>query len=340
MDSSGGPTRRAVLAVLAAVAVAGCADDGGSEAAAQASGAAPTGVPAVGASGGPARLPAPAPAADFAALERAHDARLGVFAVATGSGAEVAYRADERFAFCSTFKALAVAAVLGRRSIADLEERITFTGAEVDSISPITRDRVATGMTVRELCDAAVRFSDGTAANLLVRDVGGPAALTAYLRGLGDTVSRIDHYEPELNEDPPGDPRDTTTPRAIAADFRTVVLGDALAADRRALLRDWLERNTTGDRRIRAGLPAGWRAADKTGTGNYGRANDIAVAWPPDAGPGAGSGGRPGAASGPTGPIVLAVMSDRAGYGTEPDESLIAAATALVVAGLGGTAVG
>lgn len=281
---------------------------------------------------------APVPAEAFVELERAHDARLGVFAVATGTGVVVAYRADERFAFCSTFKALAAAAVLDRRPVAALEERITFTRAEVNSISPITKDRVDTGMTVRELCDAAVRFSDGTAGNLLMRDVGGPAGLTAYLRGLGDAVSRMDQYEPELNEDPPGDPRDTTTPRAIAEDFRRLVLGDALPADKRALLRDWLERNTTGDKRIRAGLPAGWTAADKTGTGDYGRANDIAVAWPPYAAGASDASDAPSLSRDSTGPIVLAVMSDRIGYDAEPDESLIAAATAHVVAGLGGTA--
>ncbi|MGW0663683.1 class A beta-lactamase [Streptodolium elevatio] len=337
-----GPTRRAVLAALAAVPLVGCGDGKNSGSAAKSSASR---TPGSGASQGtaapsqrPGAAPAPAvmpvPAEVFAELERAHDARLGVFAVATGTGAALAYRADERFAFCSTFKALAAAAVLRRRPVSDLDERITFTREEVNSISPIAKDRVATGMTVRELCDAAVRFSDGTAGNLLMREVGGPPGLTAYLRGLGDTVSRMDQYEPYLNEDPPGDPRDTTTPRAIAEDFRLLVLGDELPADRRALLRDWLERNTTGDKRIRAGLPVGWKAADKTGTGDYGRANDVAVVWPPVASPTT-STSTPTSGPGP-GPIVLAVMSDRVGYDAEPDESLIAAATARAVAGLGG----
>jgi beta-lactamase class A len=124
-----------------------------------------------------------------------------VYALATGTGATVAYRADERSAFCSTFKTLAAAAVLHR--------------------NPITKDHIATGMTIRQLCDAAIRYSGGTAGNLLMRDIGGPAQLTAYLRGLGDSISRMDNYEPELNRDRPQDPRDTTTPRAITADHHS-----------------------------------------------------------------------------------------------------------------------
>jgi beta-lactamase class A len=148
-------------------------------------------------------------------------------------------------------------------------------------------------------------------------DIGGPAQLTAYLRGLGDTTSRMDHDEPVLNRARPQDPRDTTTPRAIATDYRKLALGDGLTTDKRALLTDWLERSTTGAKRIRAGLPKGWRVADKTGTGDYGRANDIAIVWPPH-----------------TAPLVVAIMSDRSGYDTPPKESLIADATVLIVSGL------
>jgi beta-lactamase class A len=169
-----------------------------------------------------------------------------VYALATGTGATVAYRADERFAFCSTFKTLAAAAVLHRNPISHLDKRVTYTKADVNSISPITKDHIATGMTIRQLCDAAIRYSDGTAGNLLMRDIGGPAQLTAYLRGLGDTISRMDNYEPELNRDRPQDPRDTTTPRAIAADHHKLVLGGRQDRNR-----------------------------------NYGGANDIAIVWPP-----------------------------------------------------------
>ncbi|MEU2758414.1 MULTISPECIES: serine hydrolase [Streptomyces] len=141
--------------------------------------------------------------------------------------------------------------------------------------------------------------------------------MTDYLRELGDTVSRLDHYEPELHQVRPGDPADTTTPRAIAADYRTVILGDTLARDQRALLTDLLERNKTGGNRIRAGVPKGWRVADKTGTGQYGRANDIAIVWPP--------GSRP---------LVLAIMSERSGREARPSEPLIAEATEHVTAAL------
>ncbi|WP_043263026.1 class A beta-lactamase [Streptomyces sp. CT34] len=299
-----GPSRRALLAAAALLPLAGCS--GGER-------------PTTRSSPAPGRHPSASPdtTARFAALEGTYRARLGVYAVATGTGATASYRADERFALCSTFKPLAAAAVLHHTPSGRLDRRVTYTAADVNSISPITKDHIATGMTLRQLCDAAIRYSDGTAGNLLMRDIGGPAQLTAYLRQLGDTTSRMDHYEPELNRVRPGDPRDTTTPRAIAADYRELVLGDALTADRRALLGDWLERGTTGARRIRAGLPRGWRVADKTGTGDYGRANDIAVVRPPH-----------------TSPLVVAIMSDRAGYSTPPQDALIAATTKLLVSAL------
>jgi beta-lactamase class A len=303
-----GPSRRSLLVAGALLPLAGCG-----EADRAASGPSPT----------PSRRsPSAAPSPSrtrLAALEREYGARLGVYALATGTGATVAHRADERFAFCSTFKALAAAAVLHRNPLSHLEERVTYTEADVDSISPITEDHIATGMTIRQLCDAAVRHSDGTAGNLLMRDIGGPTQLTAYLRDLGDTTSRMDHYEPELNDVRPKDPRDTTTPRAIAADFHKLLLGDALTSDKRALLKDWLLRNGTGvgARRIRAGLPRGWTVADKTGTGNWGRANDIAVVWPPG-----------------TAPLVMAVMSDRPGHDAPPRDALLAEAAAQIVSAL------
>ncbi|GAA4053015.1 class A beta-lactamase BlaC [Streptomyces shaanxiensis] len=240
-----------------------------------------------------------------------------MYALHTGTGTTVAHRADERFAFCSTFKALAVAAVLDGNPLSHLDTRVTYGWNDINSISPVTRKNVDRGMTIRQLCDAAVRHSDGTAANLLLRDLGGPRRLTAYLRELGDTVSRLDHYEPELHRARPGDPNDTTTPRAIAADYRGIVLGDALATDRRALLTDLLVRNTTGGNRIRAGLPKGWRVADKTGTGTYGRANDTAVVWPPR-----------------SAPLVLAFMSERSEREAPPSEAVIAEATEHVAAAL------
>lgn len=301
------PSRRMVLGAALLVPLAGCASE--------AAGARPSpgrSSPPVPPSATPPRH-IDAPKA-LAALEREHDARLGVYALATGTGDLVTHRADERFAFCSTFKPLAVAALLHRGPASVLDERIAVTAEDIDSIAPITQERVGSRMTVRELCDAAIRYSDGVAADLLVRELGGPGALTAYLRRLGDRVSRMDSYEPELNGNGPKDERDTTTPRAIAADYRALVLGNALAVKQRALLLDWLERSTTGAERIRAGLPKGWRRlAHKTGTGNYGRANDIGIAWP---------------GQGP--PLLIAIMTDRDGYDAAPRERLIAEAAAYV----------
>ncbi len=258
---------------------------------------------------------APDVAGRFAELERQYQARLGVWVRAGDSTATIAYRADERFAFCSTFKAPLVAAVLDKNPLTHLDTVVAYTSADIRSTSPITEQHVQTGMTIGQLCDAAIRYSDGTAANLLLADIGGVPAFTSYLRGLGDPVSRLDQEEPELNRDAPGDERDTTTPRAIGGVYQRLVLGDALTPDKRAMLTDWMARNTTGGKRIRAGFPADWKVIDKTGSGDYGRANDVAVVWPP--------GGVP---------HVVAIMSDRAagGYDAEPSDALVAAATKCV----------
>jgi beta-lactamase class A len=255
----------------------------------------------------------------FAELEQKYQARLGVYVPATGAMAEIAHRADERFAFCSTFKAPLVAAVLHQNPPTHLDKVITYSGDDIRSISPVTKQHVHEGMTIGQLCDAAVRYSDGTAANLLLTDVGGPAGFTGYLRSLGDTVSRLDQEEPELNRNPPGDERDTTTPRAISLVYQQLVLGDALNVEKRKMLIDWMARSTTGAKRIRAGFPADWKVVDKTGTGDYGRANDVAAVW------------SPGGAA-----YVVAIMSDRAGgYDAEPSDALIAAAATAVAEVLG-----
>ncbi|MEH1124313.1 class A beta-lactamase [Micromonospora sp. CPCC 206061] len=252
-------------------------------------------------------------------LERKYKARLGVYALATGTDATIAHRADERFAFCSTFKGLAAAAVLSSNPLSHLDTVVRYTENDLMKSSAITRRHVDTGMTIRQLCDAAVRHSDGTAGNLLLRDLGGPAALTAYTRGLGDTVTRMDRWEPALTTAVPGDPRDTTSPRALGSTYQKIVLGDALPSDKRAFLRDLLERNATsvGARRIRAGVPKGWTVADKTGTGAYGTINDVGIAWPPG-----------------SAPLVLAIMSSKAGKDAEYNQVLIAEATAYVVTAL------
>lgn len=293
-------TRRAFLAAAALLPVVGCGKDERTPAAAL-----------------PSPTPTPIDTSRLRRLERRFDARLGVYAVNTGTGAELAYRSEERFAFCSTFKGLAAAAVLDRRSLPELDTVVRYTEADLMASSSITRDHVETGLTLGEACDAAIRFSDGTAGNLLLRELGGPAGLTKYLRSLGDEVTRSDRTEPHLARHTPGDPRDTTHPRAIAADYRKIVLGDALPRAERAFLRDLLERNTTGGKRIRAGLPRSWTVADRTGSGNYGIVNDIAIAWPPR-----------------SAPLVVAVMSRRRAVDAVPDEALIAETAAVVAAAL------
>jgi beta-lactamase class A len=227
------------------------------------------------------------PEARLAALEQGVGGRLGVAALETGSGRRIGYRAEERFALCSTFKALAGAQALSRvdRGEDRLDARITFAARDLVTYSPITETRVGAGMTLAEVCEAAITVSDNTAGNLLLDRQGGPAGLTAYLRGLGDGVTRLDRRETALNEATPGDPRDTTTPDAMLETLRRVLLDDALTPGSRAQLVTWLVESKTGGKRLRAGLPEGWRIGDKTGTGSHGATNDVAVAWPPGRAP-------------------------------------------------------
>ncbi|HET7814481.1 MAG TPA: class A beta-lactamase [Candidatus Baltobacteraceae bacterium] len=224
-------------------------------------------------------------------LERESGGRLGVFAVDTGSGRTVEHRSHERFAMCSTFKLCAVAAVLQRvdRGEERLERPVSYTERDLLEYAPVTRAHVREGqMRVRDLCAAAIEFSDNTAANLLVASVGGPAAVTRSIRSFGDPQTRLDRIEPALNTAIPGDVRDTTTPAAIARDMQRFVTGDTLKPASRELLKEWLLKSQTGATTLRAGLPQHWVAGDKTGTGGahnaYGDSdtrNDVAIAWPP-----------------------------------------------------------
>lgn len=241
------------------------------------------------------------------ALERTHAARLGVYAANTRTGATVAYRAWERFPMCSTFKPLAAAAILRRRDAAYLDRLVRYTGDDLVDGSPITEDHAGTGMRVGELCAAAICYSDNTAGNLLLRQVGGPGGVTAFCRSIGDTWTRLDRYETELNTAIPGDPRDTTTPGAIGRDYARLVLGHALCPGDRQQLTRWLEANTTSTHRFGAGLPRHWDLGDKTGSGSYGTANDVGIAWT-----GAGT------------PIVLAVLTTKHVQDAEWDDALIA----------------
>src|SRR5271156_4335271 len=221
--------------------------------------------------------------AALAALEKTHGGRLGVCVLDVATGRRVEHRADERFAMCSTHKFLAAAFVLQRvdRGEDSLERRIPYSKENLVTSSPITEKHVGDGMTLGELCEAALTLSDNTAANLILESLGGPAGFTSRARALGDDVTRLDRIETALNEAKIGDPRDTTTPAAMAENVRKLVLGEALSAPSREKLANWVIANKTGDKRLRAGIPKGWRVGDKTGSGPNNATNDIAVIWPP-----------------------------------------------------------
>jgi beta-lactamase class A len=213
--------------------------------------------------------------------------RLGVSMLDTQTRAAFAHNGDDRFPMCSTFKFLLAAAVLKR--VDDEKEQlgrlIPVTEGDVVPGSSHIKAAVPGGLTVAQLCEASMIYSDNTAANLLLAELGGPQAVTALARTLGDTVTRLDRNEPTLNESIPSDPRDTTTPNAMLSDMQALLLGEALSAASKKQLTQWLVGNKTGDTRLRAGLPQGWRAGDKTGTGERGSTNDIAIIWPPDRAP-------------------------------------------------------
>ncbi|PJG50447.1 class A beta-lactamase [Bradyrhizobium forestalis] len=215
--------------------------------------------------------------------ERNSGGRIGVYAENLATGAKLAWRADERFVMCSTFKASLAACVLARvdRGEEQLAATIAYDKADLLDYTPVAKQNLAAGkMSVGEMCKAIVELSDNTCANLLLARIGGPAALTAFWRSLGDTTSRLDHNEPELNRSPPGNPQDTTTPAAMANNLRRLVLGEALSAQSRVQLTDWMVNCKTGANRLRGGLPASWKIGDKTGNNGKDASGDIAVAWP------------------------------------------------------------
>ncbi len=224
----------------------------------------------------------------IAAIEGASGGRLGVAALDTGTGRRVDHRADERFPLCSTHKLLTAAAILARvdRGGLDLARRVPFGPADLLGYAPVTRAAVGEGaLTVEALCVAAVRWSDNTADTLLLRLLGGPAGWTAWVRSTGDAVSRLDRTEPALNEAAPGDPRDTTTPSAMLHDLDAVLLGDALSAGSRARLEGWMTGSGLTDDLLRAGLPPGWRVADKSGAGDNGTRADVGILRRPGGAP-------------------------------------------------------
>lgn len=282
-----------------------------------------------GGCGGPARTAASTPAASrtsttpvrvtkaLAALEKKYDARLGLYALDTGTGRTVTYHADERFAHCSTHKALSAGVLLMRTSDARLGRVVRYGRDDVLPYSPVTSAHVKHGLPLRDVIKAALRYSDNTAANLMLARLGGPVGLQRSMRRLGDATTHLNGTEPTLNTVPPGTTRDTSTPRALGTDLRRFLLGDALPPAHRRLMVSWMRGNTTGGEQIRAGVPKGWTVADKTGSGDYGVTNDIAVVW------------RPSGA-----PVVLALLSHRRVKDAEPDNALLAAATRAAIPGL------
>ena len=224
----------------------------------------------------------------LAAYERETGGRIGLYAENLASGAKIAWRAEERFVMCSTFKASLAAFVLARVDRGDdrLEDMVAYGAADILDYAPVAKQNLAAGaMSVSEMCKAIVELSDNTCANLLLARSGGPEALTAFWRATGDTVSRLDHNEPELNRSPPGDPHDTTTPVAMAGNLRRFVLGQVLSTSSRQHLTEWLVGCRTGNNRLRGGLPREWKVGDKTGNNGKDASGDIAIAWPDAGGP-------------------------------------------------------
>jgi len=225
----------------------------------------------------------------LAELESSSAGRLGISAINTANNTRIEYRAEERFPFCSTGKIMVAAAILkqSENNPALLQKQIMYSQKDVDKseYAPITKEYVDNGMSVGELCKAAMEYSDNAAMNLLMKILGGPEEVTAYARSIHDNIFRLDRWEPELNTAMPGDMRDTTSPTAMVTSLQRLALGNILALPQREQLQTWLKGNTTGSLRIRAGVPKGWVVGDKTGSGSYGTTNDIAIIWPPKCSP-------------------------------------------------------
>ncbi|GAB4222774.1 MAG: class A beta-lactamase BlaA [Gammaproteobacteria bacterium] len=252
----------------------------------------------------------------LAALETSAQGHLGVFAIDTSTNTYFQYQAQQRFPVGSTAKVMAVAAIL-KTSMEQknlLNQTIHYTKNDLVTYSPITQKHVATGMTLAELCKAAITLSDNSAMNLIMKKLGGPAAVTKFARTIDDTQFRLDRWETALNSAIPGDARDTSTPAAMAQSLKKLALGNILAQSTRDLLQTWLKNNTTGNERIRAGVPKNWVVGDKTGTSSYGTTNDIGIIWPPHCSP-----------------LVVAIYFTQANKEATPRSDVIAKATNIVM---------
>ncbi|MEC1270745.1 class A beta-lactamase [Bacillus vallismortis] len=250
----------------------------------------------------------------FVQLEKKFDAKLGVYAIDTGTNKTISYRSNERFAYASTYKVLAAAAVLKKNTIEKLNEVIHYSKDDLVTYSPITEKHVDTGMSLKEIAEAAIRYSDNTAGNILLQQLGGPKGFEKSLKQIGDHVTKANRFETDLNSAIPGDIRDTSTAKALATDLKAFTVDNNLTPDKRTILTDWMRGNATGDELIRAGAPIGWEVGDKSGAGSYGTRNDIAIVWPPH-----------------RAPIVVAILSNRFTEDAHYDNALIAEAAKVVL---------
>jgi len=229
---------------------------------------------------------APAGAASLKSIQKKVGGRMGVHVLDSQSGKRLAFGDDHRFAMASTFKVPLVAALLWQvdHGAFPLAHALSVDKQDLVANSPVLEPRIAAGTTemeVRELCAAAITFSDNTAANVLLAGMGGPAALTTFIRSIGDETTRFDRIEPELNSNLPDDPRDTTTPRAMADTMLKIFTQNVLSLASRAMLIEWMSASRNGLDRVRAGLPKSWPVSDKIGTGANGAFNDLVITWPP-----------------------------------------------------------
>ena len=313
---------RALVACCAVtLAVAGCG--AGSDAAAPAPavlGSAASSAPATTAPSPEAADidPVPTDTAAWEGLEEEFDARLGLYALDTATGREVVWRADERFAHASTIKAPLAAAALDLLKVTGLRSEVRVAYSDVLDHAPVTGPRAGRTMPLGDVIEASLVEGDNTAANILLEVVGGPDGLEETLAAVGDETTDVSRPEPALADWDPDEERDTSTPRALATTLASYTVGEALDAPERDRLMAWLAASRTGDTLIRAGLPGGWQAATRSGTGSHGVRNDIGVVWP--------EGGDP---------VVLAVLSHRVDAGDEADDRLVAQAAGAALSALG-----
>lgn len=250
----------------------------------------------------------------FSEIESDYGLTLGIYAVDTETNKEITYNADSRFAYCSTFKALVCGAILQKYSLNQLKQVIKYTQKDILSYAPITKNNVEKGMSIKELCNAAVRNSDNTAVNILLNLIGGTGGFKSALNNLGDTITEPARLEPDLNDATPGEIRDTSTPRQMAIDLKEYTTGSVLTDDKKKILVDWMSGNVTGDKLIRAGAPKDWIVSDKSGAGSYGTRNDIAIVMPPN-----------------KKPIFVAILSNKNSQNDKYDDKPIAEAAKIVL---------